>query len=374
MIRETQEMKTYPYGHDFGNTDTDGVLVKNGQQNKSSIPTAFLRADVNAINNLGVKKEDAKNMHIIQLKDDIPFAFGDLALSQGVKIWNGRGDDRRYASKYSIMAIITGAGNLTEDKEFKLFVVTGIPADLFISNPELRKEIKTTLDGSYTFTLDGGKTWRICHIEIETVVMEGAGALMSEESINGNGKDKNAECAVIDIGGGTIDLYAQRNGIPMTEFCKNDHLAVETAAEIMRSELENKYRSLSAIEVREIMYAYASTDKKKKYPALYHNGNLIPPEVLEAATHQGVVQVANDIISFVSASWRQAGGASRFKPVLCIGGGKFFFFEYLKKRIPHLTAPDDPVHANARGYATKAAQRLAQRLAKKNKELAAEGK
>jgi len=67
------------------------------------------------------------------------------------------------------------------------------------------------------------------------------------------------------------------------------------------------------------------------------------------------------------AAWRQSDSSSavaaRFSPVLNIGGGVFYFFEVLKKRIPHLTRPEeDPVYANARGYA-QAAVRL---LAKKN--------
>jgi hypothetical protein len=50
--------------------------------------------------------------------------------------------------------------------------------------------------------------------------------------------------------------------------------------------------------------------------------------------------------------------AARFSPVLAIGGGVYYFFSELQKRIPHLERPDDPVHANARGYAQASARLL----------------
>ena len=48
-MEESEQMKWYAYGHDFGNTVEGGVLIKAGQQLKKSIPTAFLRTDTNAM-------------------------------------------------------------------------------------------------------------------------------------------------------------------------------------------------------------------------------------------------------------------------------------------------------------------------------------
>ena len=46
-------MKWYPYGHDFGNSQVGGVTVLNGRMCSRSIPTAFAKADTNAMHNQG---------------------------------------------------------------------------------------------------------------------------------------------------------------------------------------------------------------------------------------------------------------------------------------------------------------------------------
>jgi hypothetical protein len=50
--------------------------------------------------------------------------------------------------------------------------------------------------------------------------------------------------------------------------------------------------------------------------------------------------------------------------VLNIGGGVFYFYQALKARIPHLSRPADPTHANALGYARAAEQLLSKKLRK----------
>ena len=46
----------------------------------------------------------------IQLQgESITNAVGDFALSQGKKIWSGRGDHKRYATKYSVLALLVRA-------------------------------------------------------------------------------------------------------------------------------------------------------------------------------------------------------------------------------------------------------------------------
>jgi hypothetical protein len=226
-----------------------------------------------------------------------------------------------------------------------------------MKHPDLRKQIKSQLDGIYRFTMDSGKTWRTCHVEIGNVVMEGAGALLAYSGKGGQVIGKDIEAAVIDIGGGTTDLYAARGPVPLTEFCKNARLAVETASTMLSEAFEKKYRLLSQFEARAIMYAYAS-GKKKNYPTLSVYGKEITAEEQDALVRPITIQVGDDIASFVAATWRESGGASRFNPVLLIGGGFYYFYQVVKKRIPHLDYPEDPVHANAIGFSTLAAKLL----------------
>src|SRR5260370_29600114 len=89
-----------------------------------------------------------------------------------------------------------------------------------IKNETLRTRIKDMLDGVHKFSIDGGKTWRTVAIQVGTVVMEGAGALIAyaEKLL------PTTESAVVDIGQQTTDLYAQRGNVPMLDLCRNKHI------------------------------------------------------------------------------------------------------------------------------------------------------
>src|SRR5947207_1754758 len=207
-------MKWYPYGHDFGNSEIGGVTVIDGKNEALSIPTAFSKADINAMRNLGVKM-DQSNMHTIQFYGEaMAYAVGELALQQAADVYHGRGDIQRYASKYSLRALLTVAASLIPDTDFGLSVVTGLPAETYIKNMALRNSIKAALDGTHVFTIDNGKTFRRVTVEVVTVVMEGAGALITygDKSIS-----KTTESAVIDIGGRTTDLYVARGQVPVSD-------------------------------------------------------------------------------------------------------------------------------------------------------------
>jgi hypothetical protein len=112
-------MKWYPYGHDFGNSEIGGVTVIDGKNESLSIPTAFAKADINAMRNLGVKM-DQSNMHIIQFYGEaLAYAVGELALQQAVDVYHGRGDIQRYSSKYSLRALLAVAAALIPDCQQK---------------------------------------------------------------------------------------------------------------------------------------------------------------------------------------------------------------------------------------------------------------
>src|SRR5438128_7152313 len=176
----TPQMKWYPYGHDFGNAKIGGVTVlRDGNTYSCSIPTAFAKADSTAIRNLG-DKVDQSNTHVIQFHEEaMAYAIGELALQQAVDVYHGRGDIQRYASKYSLRGLLTVAASLIPDTEFGLYVVTGLPAETYIKNIGLRNSIKDALEGTHVFTMDNGKTFRRVTVELATVVMEVAGALIA---------------------------------------------------------------------------------------------------------------------------------------------------------------------------------------------------
>ena len=352
-------MNWYPYGHDFGNSKIGGVTVlRDGNICSCSIPTAFAKADVTAMRNLGVRV-DQSNMHVIQFHDEaMAYAIGELALQQSVDVYHGRGDIQRYASKYSLRGLLAAAASMIPDMEFGLTVVTGLPAETYIKNVALRDSIKAALEGTHLFTMDYGKTYRRVTIEVVTVVMEGAGALIAygERSMS-----KTTESAVIDIGGRTTDLYVARGQVPVTDYCKGKPLGVESATQMLIDTFESKYeRSLSLLEAREIMYAYASHGRVD-YPEIAVYGKTVSANSLERLAAEAVTQVGSEIVSFIASAWRQSDRdavAASFKPVLHVGGGLYYFYNLLKNRIPHLSRPDDPIHANAIGYCSLAGRLL----------------
>lgn len=355
-------MKWYPYGHDFGNADMGGVTVINGSIFSRSIPTAFAKVDTTAMHNLGINVDDV-NTHVIRFHGEaMAYAVGELALQQSADIYHGRGDIRRYASKYSLRGLLTIAAALIPDREFGVYVVTGLPAETYIKNMELRQAIKESLDGVHTFSLDDGKTWRRVAVEVATVVMEGAGALIA---YGDKSTSKLTESAAIDIGGRTTDLYVARGQVPVTEYCKGKAVGVEAATQMLMDACESRYhRSLSLLEAREVMYAYASNGKRP-YPDLAVYGKAINPSELELLAKEAVTQVGSEIVSFVAATWRQSDRddvAASFNPVLCTGGGVYYFFDFLHQRIPHLVRPEDPIHANALGYSNLAGRLLIRKL------------
>ena len=352
-------MHWYPYGHDFGNTQIGGVTLIGGHLVSESIPTAIVQADPTTLRNLGVETTAA---HLLQMQGEaVSYALGELALQQAMDPWSGLGDIERYASPSSLRGLLAVAASLIADPEFGLCVVTGLPAETYITNTALRHRIKSALDGTYTFTTNGGLTWRTVHIEVANVVMEGAGALIAYSDQH---RSRTAESAVIDIGGRTTDLYVARRQVPVTDFCAGKPLGVESATQLVMSAFEHTCdRPLSRLEARELMHAYASQGARA-YPELTVYGHPIEPSHLERLAREAIDQVGLEITSFVAARWRQSDRgavAASFQPVLAIGGGVYYFFADLKRRIPHLLQVSDPIHANAIGYCTLAARLLHRR-------------
>jgi hypothetical protein len=361
--------KWYAFGHDFGNAELCGVLMKGSQPIMKSLPTAFAKVDMSRLNNLGIETKDALVLQFEQ--EAAQWGIGPVALAHSTAVWDGRGDLMRYASKHSLRALLGLSAMMIPDREYGLVVTTGLPAETFQKNPGIKKEIKKTITGSHTFSLDNGATWRTAHVEYGTVLMEGAGALMAYAKKNMAGPQGSA---IIDIGGRTTDLYVARAGVPVAEFCVGKPLGVVTAAQMLQSAFEARYQfPLNPIETRSILFAYANSDglKRKAYPEISKYGEKIPASELDALAREAVNETTEEIVSFVSSSWRESDSSLaigvRFDPVLNIGGGSYYFYDALKKRIPHLQKPDAPVFANALGYA-KASTALLEKKLKKEAE------
>jgi plasmid segregation protein ParM len=386
---QTQSLKSYACGYDFGNSEIGIVILKpNPTKGKAdviqmSIPTAFTQLNPGLLKNMGA---DSSKATIIRMKNEhTSYGIGEVALRQNVHPWNGRGDIHRYSSQHSLRALLALSASLVPEKDYRLTVITGLPVQTYQSNTALQKEIKEALSGKWTFTTDSGRSWRTCQIDIGGIVMEGAGALMAY----GNGKD--ALGAVIDIGGRTTDLYVAQHHVPIIDFCQGTPIGVGSATHMMMQAFETKYGvPLRALEARDILFAYAEALKgetpslvrskrkttnreptsltRPQYPEITVSGSLVDWSEIHALASEGVKQTTAEIVSFVSSAWRQSDTSdavgARFHPIILIGGGTYYFFHALKRVIPHLSQPTDPVYANAFGYAKAAESLLAKRQAR----------
>ena len=380
-------MKTYATGWDFGHKEIDCVMSVKGKTVRLTMPTAFKRVESSAFGSslfgegIEIAEEKGKGKSkgkskvvdataVVPLTDPLlPIepekvvlrlhgettvtAIGHHALEQTTAPWNGKGDYLRYASSYALKGLLASSALMQAEREYGLLVVAGVPAEFFTTNKDLPGAIKKRLDGLHVFTLDG-ETWYTAHITVVAVVMEGAGALLDYRDRE---LTLHSEAGVIDIGGGTTDLYAQRGVKPLDDLCKGKDVAVESATGLMKTAFLQKYkRSLTDREARDVMRAFGS-GKKHAFPLLSVNGNAVPVEALQNMVEQAVEVIAEDIVSFVAATWGNA--ISRFSLVLLVGGGTYFFYAAIKNRIEHVLVHDDPVFANALGYATLAARKLA---------------
>jgi hypothetical protein len=342
-------MQTFAYGHDFGNAETCGVMFARGRRVSRCVVSAIAQGDLEELKKLSIRL--GANHFVFKAQGNETEQFvGDLALEQSMMSFNGRGDISRYWSEKSLIMLLTVASSLVDDAEFGLNVVTGLPVQTYLGDPECRKKIKQALEGTHVFVVNERK--RIIHVQVERVIMEGAGATIAYGS-----REKMTQ-GVIDIGGRTTDLFVAEGQTPMRHMCAGKALGVEIAGDLLSANFQRKYgRVLKSYEVRRILRAHAS---RSPMPHIVARGEQVPD--LDSMTREALKQIGDEIISFVSSKWSEseAGSevASSFSSVLSIGGGAHYFYDQLQKRVPNLQFIEHPEEANAYGYAVFAESQL----------------
>jgi len=333
-------MNTYSFGYDFGNSEICGVAVVGGRKVAKSMPTAISQESGTKLANIGV---GMKSNHFIFRHEGqhADFFIGDLALEQGKDIKNGYGDPGRYASKNALRSLLTLSSTIIDDDEFTLNVVTGIPVEAYTGRTENRAEIMNALGGSHKFSVN--KRMRTVHVRVERVIMEGAGAAIAYGS---GTKDLQG---VIDIGGRTIDLYGSNGITPDLKYCHGSDIGVYTVTDAVKSSFEDLHGyTLSPQFLREMMYSYAN---RMPIPFATARGESVD---MRGMLDEAIEQARDAIISFVRSKWRSSESdtvaATGFRNVIVVGGGAHYFFDLIKRDIPHATCPDLPEQANAYGY------------------------
>jgi hypothetical protein len=342
-------MQTYAYGHDFGNAETCGTIFVRNRKVSRSVPSAIAPGSLAELKKLNI---DLKPNYFVfrGLGESAERYVGDLALEQSGMSFSGRGDINRYWSDRSLTMLLTVASSLIDEAEFGLNVVTGLPVQTYLGDPECRKKIKQVLEGTHVFSVNDRE--RIVHVKVERVIMEGAGAAIAYGS-----RDKMVQ-GIIDIGGRTTDLFVAKGQTPLRHLCTGKALGVEIAGDLLGKVFQEKYGRLFRND--EIRLALREHVARKPLSPVTVRGERITD--LVTLVEESLDQIGNEIVSFVSSAWSESEGgsevASSFSSILCIGGGAYYFYEQLRERIPNLLFIENPEEANSYGYAVFAEQQL----------------
>jgi plasmid segregation protein ParM len=358
-------LPTYPYGHDFGNSETCGVLFDRGMQRSITLLSATAPGSLHDLmqkrsamsESYATAIEALKRGEYVLEHNGNELFLGDLALKQSKAATSARGDMSRYWSSRSLQILLCASGSIIKDAEYHLSVVTGLPVETF-GNTDIRRKVKAALEGEHHFTLNGKN--RLAVVRVMKVVMEGAGALIA------CGASDEITQGCIDIGGRTTDLFVAEGQSPTLYLCRGKDIGVENVADLVSNRFQAQYhRPLKLSETRDLLHAHAN---HRTSPAVYVNGSQVNEFELRQWLDTALGAIGNEIASFVSTTWNtsEAGAVgSDIAHIVLVGGGAYYFGEAIAARIPHVVIPSEPELANAVGYAA-----LAEQLADRSRSVA----
>jgi plasmid segregation protein ParM len=378
-------LPTYAFGFDFGNAETGATLfhAEDDHARSLTLPSAtapgrladLLRTRAGlGLNNLSANSNAAEGRpaplaltsqeYVLEYEGNEWFV-GQLALTQARDASTARGDISRYWSRRALHLLLVASAALLPPSlaEYELAVVTGLPVETF--NAQTRKKVRAALEGTHTFTFNGRS--RIAHVQVVSVIMEGAGALIA------HGSTLPITQGCIDVGGRTTDLFVASGQQPILPLCQGKPLGVESVADLLSQRFEDRYgRPLKLAELRSILRTYVQQQSPSTFaaerlpqsePNLYASGKAVPFEEIASWCQVLFDEAGAEIAAFVGAAWNSsetgAVGAD-IGQVLLVGGGAYYVAAPLKARIPHLVVPPRPELANATGYGALAHQLLLQ--------------
>lgn len=349
---------TYAYGHDFGNARTCGMTYINGSLCNLTIPSCLLigshkslmHAVVGDLRQSGII-DDCSHMLKLNGKE---YFIGNLAIeqAQGLSMGNltEKGATRRYWSDRNLAFLLSVSGTLIPDKEYGLYVVTGLPIETYKDEQNI-DSVKVTLEGTHTFELDG--EFRTAHVTVKKVLMEGSGANIA------HGASGDTKIGIIDIGGRTTDIYATIGQRPIPALCQSHDKGVLTALEDFSRTFQELHRyTFKAGDIDKLQTLYTNGKDYTRIIAV-RNKNVSAREVGDLLD-RSLRNVGESIVSFINQHWGESLGndtvAGDMERVILIGGGAYYFESEMRAMFPRLLhIPVLPECANAAGYAKLAA-------------------
>jgi hypothetical protein len=342
-------LKTFAYGHDFGNSETCGVLMGHGYHQNRQIPSVFAPGTWREVETMAASagksvREYLQFGHYVlsytnERDQVIEKIIGQKVFDDGLHPSTTRADRERYwRNNYSLEALMVGSASATSEAGYGLHVVTGLPVHLYTL--ENTREVVNALLGTYTFTLNNVP--RTMMVESVKVVAEGAGALVAYAT-----GDNQIE-GVIDIGGQTTDLYGAQGQKPIRAMCKNLPKGVAAAADLFNAKFAENYgRPLSLNVCQLLMRQHVAQDTY--LDVRDSQRRIVQPRDLAALIDYALDTIGQEIATFVAQAWAdQMYDVSR---ALIVGGGAYYFKRAIQARLPFAKSVPAPEMANAEGYA-----------------------
>lgn len=331
-------MQTVIIGGDFGNSETTVTVRTARGVSCLTFPSYIGRGSHSELLRVrhgagreGRLDEDEYTLH----HQGGDLFVGRLALEDARGATTGRGDPARYWNGHTLRLLLTACGRLFKG-DVRVRLITGLPVKVW--SEETKRKVQQSLVGEHTYLFAGKERRTI--VEAVGVLMEGAAVLHDVAT-------EPVEQGVIDVGGGSTDLFWALGRKPRYERC--DGLA-EGVAQIgdllVQKVLAQGGRRLTSEEVRQVLWAAATG---APLPTLYSGGQALHlnGEVMDAVT-----DVGERLTAFVRNVWADEDGrvASSAAHVRLIGGGAYYLKAVFKRDIPHLRVVDHPERANALAY------------------------
>lgn len=326
-------------GFDAGNSETTVAVRVGGRVQCLTFPSAIGSGDYGEL--LRIRSGAGRNASLdadeyaIEHRGASLFV-GRMALEQARDATTGRGNTARYSGGHTLRLLLAACGKLFKE-DVTVRLITGLPVKVFSQDEKAR--VQRSLVGAHTFTFNGRP--RRLTVDAAGVMMEGAATLFDVAA------DPVPQC-VIDVGGGSTDLFWAIGRRPLADRCDGYAAGVEKIGELLNKKVmaQPSGRRLTDEEIRAVLWAHAS---KAPLPTLYSRGREL---VLNGEISESIVAVGEELTTFVRQRWEDADGqvASSAAHARLIGGGAYYVRPFLKQAIPHLSVPDRPERANAAAY------------------------
>ncbi len=355
-VRNRDEIKTYAFGHDFGNTETCGLVLLGRSVQKMMIPSVWTPGTWRMVESIAGSmggdarsyvKDDHFHLYYVGKKGEVTDEyFGQKVFDDRLPVSSSLGDmDRYWRNNLSLKALMISSGKLILDQAYALHVTTGVPVKYY--SEQMKAKIEDALKGTFTFRLNN--TDRTMIVKTVRVVSEAAGALIA------HGKNDGKDEGIIDIGGYTTDLYGVRSQQPIAAMRNAQTRGVSHAITLFNNKFKEEFGVELAPNTCRLLFR-EHVSKKPYTTARDLSKKAVPARDLQRLISEALLTVGNDIASFIESAWSSN---PDIEHALLVGGGAYYFKDPIIERFPYVKVPSEPEYANVQGYAALSAHTLA---------------